>query len=508
MKITYGILWVCFFCLGIQEVAAQGAKNKETMRIEEVSEKLLACKEDSYYFGRDPHEDILAYEKKFDLKLPEEIKWFVANIGEMNSAYSNKYENQARHFLLVLDDLKALGTLENIVLHQFDQPANEYPTKFDYIYLEEGLVPIGIADLDEGGSCVLALSKRNEDFGTIWLAFKALRWDSQERRRSSIKLADNLADWIETLKPNYEELEEQIEELRAQTLAQLVEEYTAIQEQPTQTKTAQELLNKLISGEEIIYNKAQNVAFRYVESTSGNQVHTMDDMKRMAEFETKYQPPIQGSVRKNAQIGKVIAMEEEYGWVPWTYDPIYFVVEIHSEIEGLKNKETFILHKKDGFYSLLRRWRHEAKGYRINHLGTFVLENGNWETQKKRKYPMLNTELKILAVDMTKSELDKELPAAKKHLLDANLEEKILKLIYHRYRTIDYPDFEQMDADDKEYSAEYYPELTHWKDAYLLFSHEEGSYSIYDHHSIWLPYLPDSEHGITLKIENGKLTEE
>ncbi len=72
------------------------------MNIKEASKHVQECKSEVYTTA----DKITAYEQKFEVQLPDEIKWFTMNIGELERFNKYDEDNSPKHLSLVLGSMK------------------------------------------------------------------------------------------------------------------------------------------------------------------------------------------------------------------------------------------------------------------------------------------------------------------------------------------------------------------------------------------------------------------
>ncbi|MBW6423769.1 hypothetical protein KX729_20115 [Rhizobium sp. XQZ8] len=477
------------------------------MRIENVVAGLPYEKEPFFPF-RYEEETIKACETAVGQPFPEDLRWYLANVGWREIDYDHRA-------ILVREG-------DYLYLLNFEKVTNQVFAEDNYTgYVsrnEGGSLPGDPAryfpiteikgEMNPQVSFRVLVSLNDADRGSVWLV-RPIGHFGDQTPSEPIRIADDLAGFLEQVSSRRKS-EPVAEKNNSALFKRLFDDYLkAPAVPPTSAGDIETLLHAFFDNREnTLFDGARNVEFnRHIQA---QRFENAEKLSAVAELLAREMPTsaFHGSTavrRGNIKIGKAAAYDAAFAADRLT--PGFMTVPVKSLVgDGMKMKEEYLLFHDAGSkqWTIVRRLESAIGNVKVPGVGTFAYDSTyKWHLKAKVQpaWSELKAELNVDgeedALTAGRIEFIKEIVA--KAEFRPILEDDVFRLYRDRY----YPDFEAMDEDEKKDWAKDFPAIADSSEVWRLFKKKSRIHVESDRvFTVWLDAGFDPEHGLEVRVED------
>lgn len=467
---------------------------------------------DPYYSYRYDAETVDAIEALVGQPLPEDIRWYLLNIGSWKFEYDYSAVLVARGDALL--NLRFKGVEDQVFFksryeHYLDRregarlpgnPALYYPLCEISGEFRPSVTLRLLVDLNEG-----------EDFGSIW-GVRPIGYHDDQTPSKPIRLADDFATFIEQVgsERNLQaKAEKNNEALFKRLFASEIKKPSVI---ASSASTPEILLQGYFDRrEETIFDGARNVEFDHY--VSGRRFETSEDIKKSA-IASGHEMPTNAFQSSTAVVRRAIrfGVPTPYngGFVGQKLSKGFMTKTVKSTIgDNLTFDEQYLLYydAKSGLWTIVRRLEGTIKDVRVKGIGTFGFDT-TYKWHLKKKVAPVWAEFKCeLHVGGEEDALTAEVIELITEILNKASFRKIFEdHVFHIYRERYYAEFEAMDAEEKKDWIKDFPQISSSQEIWPLLG-RKASIQVYGGRSFTIQVEAgfDPEHGLNIRVENWKI---
>ncbi len=444
--------------------------------------------------------------------LPEDMRWYLLNVGRLGLEYD--------HNSLLVRRGEALLNL------RFKGVEDQVFAKSRYGHFlerkEGGLLPGDMAHYyplcDIEGETYPSVSLRllidlndGASYGSIW-GVRPIGYYDDQTPSQPIRIADDLAAFLGQI-GSERSLRDKAEKHNEALFKRLFGDYLAAPaSSPTDAADGESLLQHFFAHrEETRFDGLRNVELDHY--VRGRRFETAQELTESVETLATSLPtnPFHGSTgvhRQNIKFGRPEAYSAGFGSDRLT--PGFTSLTVTSTIgDGLKFSETYLLFqdRKAGVWTILRRLDGVIANVKIKDVGTFGFDSTYKWHLKKKVTPAWAEFRSELTVDGEEAALTPQVIAfiqeiSGKAEFRSVFEEHVFRLYKDRY----YPDFEAMDAEEKKDWAKDFPDIANPSAIWSLFG-KKASIHVHGENAFTLRVDAgfDPEHGLDLRVEDWRI---
>lgn len=471
----------------------------------------MRYEKDPYYAYRYDQETVDDIEAMLGRPLPEELRWYLLNIGRWELEYDNSSLLVRRGEALL--NLRFKGIEDQV----FSRSRYE-----DFLERNEGgqlpaearhFYPLGQISGEFNPSVYLRLLvnlNEGEEYGSIWAVRPIGHYDDQTPSEP-IRLADNLAGFLEQIGPE-RTLRNQAEKNNEALFKRLfAAELAGPMVVPTSASTAEAVLRLFFDqSDETVFDGVRHVEFDHY--VRGDRFETAADIEQRVRSAANLSKNGVGGattvVRRDPRFGEPEPYDADF--VGQKLSKGFMTITITSVVgEGMIFDEQYLLYHdaKAGRWTIVRQLDGKIKDVRVKGVGTFGFDT-TYKWHLKKKVAPAWVEFKVaLNVDGELDALTSKVIAFIKEIVGKEgfrsvFEDHVFRLYKERY----YPEFEAMDEDEKKDWVKHFPHLTTASEIWTLFGkkaslhvHGESAFTLY----VDVGFEP--EHGLELRVENWRI---
>lgn len=467
---------------------------------------------DPYYSYRYDQETIDDIEAMVGRPLPDDLRWYLLNIGRWELEFDHSFVLVRRGEALLVLRFRAI---EDQV---FSRSRYEH-----YLERNEGGRLSGDARqyyplCDIGGEFNPSVSLRllvnlNEGggYGSIW-GVRPIGFYDDQMPSEPLRLADDLAEFLEQIgsdKAQRNKAEKNNEELFKRLFASELAEPSVT---PTSASSPEALLQFYFDHrEETVFNGIRSVEFDH--HVKGRRFETAADIEESVRF-VGVNLPTNAFHSSTQLVRRDLRFDApkpyEGGFVGQKLSKGFTTIEVTSTVgEDLTFDEQYLLYceAKAGQWSIVGRLKGSIKDVRVKGVGTFGFDTTyKWHLKKKVKpaWAEFKAELNVEGEEdaLTSQAIDLIKEILGKADFRSVFENHVFRLYKERY----YPDFEAMDGDEKKDWVKDFPDITAASEISTLLRkkasihlHRDGAFTLYVDAGF------DPEHGLELRVENWQI---
>jgi len=479
-------------------------------RIESVVAGLPYEKEPFFPFRYD-EETITACEAVVGQPFPEDLRWYLANVGWREIDYDY------RAILVRGGDYLYLLDFEKMTNQVFAE--SNYA---DYVARNEGgrlsgdparYFPITEikGEINPQVSFRVLVNLNDADRGSIWLV-RPIGHFGDQTPSEPIRIADDLAGFLEQI-ASRKKCAPVAEKNNSALFKKLFGDYLkAPAVLPTVAGDVETLLHSFFDDREsAVFDGARNVEFnRHIQA---QRFESAEKLRAVAELLAREMPTsaFHGSTavrRSNIRIGKAARYDAAFAADHLT--PGFMTVSVESLVgDGMKMKEEYLLFHDAGSkqWSIVRRLESSIGNVKVQGVGTFAYDS-TYKWHLKTKVQPVWSELKAdLNVDGEEDALSAgRIGFIKEIVAKAEFRSVLEEYVFRIYRDRYYPDFEAMDDDEKKDWAKDFPEIAGSSEIWQLFRKKSRIHVESDRaFTLWLDAGFDPEHGLEVRVKDWKI---
>lgn len=465
-----------------------------------------------YYPYRYDQETVDEIEAMLGRPLPDDLRWYLLNIGRLGLEYDHSSllvrrgeallnlrfkgigdqvfaKSRYEHFL----ERKEGGLLSGDMAHYYplcDIEGETYPSVSLRLLI----------DLNDGAS-----------YGSIW-GVRPIGYVDDQTPSKPIRIAGDLSEFLGQI-GSERSLRDKAEKHNEALFTRLFSAYLAAPAiSPTNDADGESLLQHFFAHRDATYfDGLRNIELDHY--VGGRRFETAEEIAKSVETLTTSLPtnPFHGSTgvhRQNIKFGKPEAYCANFGSDRLT--PGFTSLTVTSTIgEGLKFSETYLLFedRKAGAWTIVRRLNGVIANVKIKDVGTFGFDS-TYKWHLKKKVTPTWAEFKVeLAVDgeeaaLTPQVIDFIREIVGKSEFRSVFEDHVFRLYKDRY----YPDFEAMDAEEKTEWAKDFPDIAKPSEIWPLFG-KKASMRVHGDNAFTLRVDTgfDPEHGLDMRVEGWRI---
>ncbi len=356
----------------------------------------------------------------------------------------------------------------------------------------------------------LVIKLDEPDRGSIW-AVRAIGYFDNPEPDPPIRLADDFRSFLAQIGPSREWNKLVLANNNALFNALLIDylaDSTSIK--PTTTTDAAALISIFFEQpENIIFDGARNVEYQY--HRNGRNQETAAAFSKSAEQyarEAGHNPYLLPPPLLRSQIiihepevfdGNFSLNQMEHG---------YHIVKVESVVsDKLKLTETYLLHRSEAGWSMVRRHDAAIGDVRIRGVGTFTFDTAHDWRLKKKITPAWGELPAELSMDGHEGALTKTRIAFIKEVIGkADFKPVFEAYVFDLYLTQMYPEFLAMSEEDQQEWADCYPVIEKPGDIWTLLG-EDFSIYLKDEQTFHIATDAcwDPEHGLTMDVREWRI---
>ncbi len=479
-------------------------------KIEEAVAK-LPFEKDPYFPYQYPEEEIAACEGLFGQPFPEDLRWYLTNVGWRKIDYDHRS-------ILVKNG-------EYIYELMFEAAEHETFCRSGYTnYLERnegGRLPHGPTlyfpigkiegEFNPSVSLRLLVNLNGQDYGSIW-GVRPIGYFGDQTPSEPIRLADDLVSFLELIGPS-RKLQPIAAKNNAALFDRLFSQYIAAPPiEPTAMDNPAALLNFFFANRETtIFDGARNIEKQ--RHTRSARYETAEGMAEAGRSMAENLPtnPFHGSTpvrRRDVKIGTPVKYDGIYGADRLT--PHYMVVSVDSVVgENLKLKEEYLLFhdQASANWSIVHRLNSTIPGVKVAGVGVFAFDSTyKWQLKKKvaPAWSELKAELRVEGEEdaLTAQRIGFIKEIIKKADFRFTFEAYVFKLYQERF----YPEFEAMAEHEQKDWAKAFPVVLDPSEIWQLLGKKASihveSDAIFEFH---VEAGFDPEHGVSVRVQDWQI---
>lgn len=472
----------------------------------------LRYEKDPYPPFKYDEETIAACEAATDRPFPEDLRWYLANVGWWKIEYDYRSILVRGGDYLYRLDFEAVDNQVFAERHYRDFRAGN----------EGGLLPDDPAgyfpisdikgEMNPQVSFRVLVNLNDADRGSIWLV-RPIGHFGDQTPSEPIRIADDLAGFLEQIgaRKKHEPVAEKNNNALFKTL--FADYLKAPAVLPTSAGDIETLLHTFFDNREnTIFDGARNVEFnRHIQA---QRFESAEKLRAVVELLAREMPTsaFHGSTavqRNNIRIGKAAPYDAAFAADRLT--PGLITVPVESLVgDGMKMKEEYLLFQDAGSkdWSIVRRLESSIGNVKVTGVGTFAYDS-TYKWHLKTKVQPVWSELKAeLNVDGEEDALSAgRIGFIKEIVSKAEFRPVLEDYSFRLYRDRYYPDFEAMDADEKHDWAEDFPDIAGPREVWRLFKKKSRIHVESDRtFTLWLDAGFDPEHGLEVRVEDWKIS--
>lgn len=473
----------------------------------------MRYEKDPYYPYRYDPQTVNDIEAMVSRPLPEDMRWYLLNIGRLGLEYDHSSLLVQRGEALL--NLRFEGVEDQVFCRsRYDHflernEGGRLPGEARYYYplceikgeFNPSVVLRLLIDLNDGAS-----------YGSLW-GVRPIGYYDDQTPSEPIHIADDLVAFLGQI-GSERALRDKAEKHNEALFKRLFGDYLAAPAiSPTNATDGESLLHHFFAHrEETHFDGLRNVEFDH--HTRGQRFETAAGLARSVETLAISLPtsPFHGSTgvhRQDIKFGTPEAYGGSFGSDRLT--PGFTTQPVTSTIgDGLKFSETYLLFqdRKTGAWTIVRRLDGVIANVKIKNVGTFGFDS-TYKWHLKKKVTPAWAEFKAeLTVDGEEAALTPQVIAFIRDIAGragfrSVFEEHVFRLYTDRY----YPDFEAMDADEKKDWAKDFPDIAEPSEIWVLFG-KKASIHVHGDNIFTLHVNAgfDPEHGLDIRVEDWRIT--
>lgn len=440
--------------------------------------------------------------------LPEDVRWYLANVGWRKIDYGQRTILVRRgdylhdmEFEAAEHHAFALSGYEKFAAgHEGDLLPHDAKLYFPFGQISGGNPVFSLR---------LLVSLNDENRGSIW-AVRPIGYYGDQNPSEPTRIADDMAAFLRQIGPD-KTLAPVAKRNNEELFQRLLANYAASgSAKPTTAAAAETLIASFFERpEEIVFDGARNVEYQY--RSHGHRYESAEKFAAAADwYATKLAEnpmwlpaPLQ---RRDIRIGAPRVFDRTYEFNQRKHG--YHLVTVESTVgDGARLKEEYLLHHDKAGWTMLRRYETVIDDVRVKGLGAFSFDSTHkWKLRKK----VQPTWSELWAEIHVEGEEDALTPArvafVKEVIAKAEFKPVFEAYVYKLYTERMYPEFEAMPPDEKQDWADAYPRLNAAREIWRLLGKTCAIYITSDSafhlaaDASW-----DPEHGLTLEVKNWRI---
>lgn len=477
------------------------------MKIETVV-AAIPYEKDPYFPFQYSLETLAELEARIGRPLPEDVRWYLANVGWRKIDYGQRTILVRRGEYL--HDLE-FEAAENQVfaLNRYDEFV---AGREGGLLPHDGKLYVPFGQVRGGNPQVslrLLFSLNDENGGSIW-AVRTIGYYGDQNPSQPIRIADDLASFLERVGPD-KTLAPVAKRNNEDLFQRLLADYAVSSAiKPTVAAEPAALIAAFLERPgEIVFDGARNVEYQY--RRYGQRYENAEEFAAAADrYATKMgqnpmwvPAPLQ---RLDIRIGAPQVFDRTYEFNQRKHG--YQLVTVESRVgDGNRLREEYLLHHDKGGWTLLRRHEAVIDDVRVKGVGTFAFDSTyKWKLKKKVQpaWSELAAELRVAGEEDALTQA--RIAFVKEVIAKAEFKPVFEAYVYKLYTEKMYPEFEAMSDEEKQDWADSYPRLSSAGEIWRLLGKkcaiEVTSDTTFDlaAGASW-----DPEHGLTLDVRDWRI---